>query len=998
VEVEVMEKKVMLGIMLTLLLIGTLTLAFNIQPVKASGTIYIRADGSIDPPDAPISTVDNITYTLTGNITSDVDGIVVERSNIIVDGAGFTLQGTGAYDSKGINLTESTNVIIQNTTIKNFYYGIYLWRSSSNTITGNNIANNEEGIYLWFSDYNSIVGNNVTNNQMGIDFVSSSTHNSIVENNLRGNWNGVVLYGYSSKNTVTRNNMANNNNGILLNYESHSNSISENTITNSTYAGIWLSDSGNNIICANNIVNNSYGVKLTSSFGLYNIFYHNDFIDNVEQAYGDYVSFNIWDDGYLSGGNYWSDYIGVDEKSGPYQNQTGSDGIGDTPYGPDRYPLMNPWTPTPPMSYIIKVPIDLPTIKEAINVAGIGDTIFVYSGTYYERLGIRKPLLLIGEDPATTIIDGGGEGSVISIGANDVVIQNFTIRNSGRDYSDYGISIDNYDYGNALIRGNIITNNGGWGIYFYATSNNTVLENNITNNSNGIILYSSRNNTISGNDITSNSGNGVQFSESGDNNVFENDIGNNSDCGIAFYTTSSANTITGNNLTKNEYGVYLKQAYNNKFYHNNFINNPNQVLTDESVNFWDDGYPSGGNYWGDYTGNDMKSGPYQNVTGSDGIGDTSYVIDAGNVDNYPLMKPYVPFENQTVYIRADGSVDPSGAPILRRGDLYTLTSNITSNADGIVIERSNITIDGNGYLLQGVGASGSKGISISAMNNVTIKNMNIDNFYSGIWTDSSSNNSIAGNNIRNSWAGIQLVNSFNNSISGNDLIANTASVYLFISSNNTLYHNNFGDWMTAGGPVNTWDNGYPSGGNYWSYYTGQDLHSGSNQNQFGSDGIGDTVYTTNANNADHYPLMGPFRTFNAGTWNNASYNVDIVSISNITNFNFNATSKTITFDVEGQNGTTGFCRVTIPKSLLWVEDGWTILVGDQPITDYRIIPDENYTYLYLTYNHSTKTVIIQGTHVIPEFTSFIIPPLLMLTTLIATILLKKKRKTKPQLP
>jgi len=52
--------------MLSLVLISTLTLALNIQPVKASGTIYIRADGSIDPPTAPISTDDNVTYTFTG--------------------------------------------------------------------------------------------------------------------------------------------------------------------------------------------------------------------------------------------------------------------------------------------------------------------------------------------------------------------------------------------------------------------------------------------------------------------------------------------------------------------------------------------------------------------------------------------------------------------------------------------------------------------------------------------------------------------------------------------------------------------------------------------------------------------------------------------------------------------------------------------------------------------------------------------------------------------
>jgi nitrous oxidase accessory protein NosD len=57
-------------------------------------------------------------------------------------------------------------------------------------------------------------------------------------------------------------------------------------------------------------------------------------------------------------------------------------------------------------------------------------------------------------------------------------------------------------------------------------------------------------------------------------------------------------------------------------------------------NTWDDGYPSGGNYWSNYTGIDEYSGPSQNETGSDGIGDTPYVIDENNTDRYPLMAPF----------------------------------------------------------------------------------------------------------------------------------------------------------------------------------------------------------------------------------------------------------------------------------------------------------------------------------------------------------------------
>jgi hypothetical protein len=64
------------------------------------------------------------------------------------------------------------------------------------------------------------------------------------------------------------------------------------------------------------------------------------------------------------------------------------------------------------------------------------------------------------------------------------------------------------------------------------------------------------------------------------------------------------------------------------------------IETPSYANSWDDDYPYGGNYWSDYTGVDVKSGPYQNETGSDGIGDTPHVIGEDNQDNYPLMKPY----------------------------------------------------------------------------------------------------------------------------------------------------------------------------------------------------------------------------------------------------------------------------------------------------------------------------------------------------------------------
>jgi parallel beta-helix repeat protein len=316
-------KRIVSGTMLALLLMGILTLPFGIQPANASETIYIRADGSVDPPTAPISTIDNVTYTFVDNI---YDLIVVERDNIVIDGSGYTIQGTRTLGSMGIDLKGRSNVIIKNTNIEALDFGIGLDSSSGNSISGNSITNNEYGIRLDNSSENSINENNITNNEYGIRLDNSSENsineNNITENNLVG---GIYLYS-SSGNSISRNNLtANNYFGIRLDYSSE-NSINENNITNNGY-GIQVAYSSNNNVCHNNFFNNSLQV-------------------------GSVGSANVWDDGYPYGGNYWSDYTGLNLYSGPSQNESGSDGIGDSPNvidvgNVDHYPLMASWTIRP---------------------------------------------------------------------------------------------------------------------------------------------------------------------------------------------------------------------------------------------------------------------------------------------------------------------------------------------------------------------------------------------------------------------------------------------------------------------------------------------------------------------------------------------------------------------------------------------------------------------------------------------------------------------------
>lgn len=410
----------------------------------------------------------------------------------------------------------------------------------------------------------------------------------------------------------------------------------------------------------------------------------------------------------------------------------------------------------------------------------------------------------------------------------------------------------------------------------------------------------------------------------------------------------------------------------------------------------------------------------------------------------------------TVYILADGSISPQGAPIITYDNMtYTLTDNIVSSTGGIVVGRDNIIIEGAGHTLQGMGAISSKGVYLSGRTNVTIKDLAIQNFdygilldyYSnnnsildnditanngaGILLDDSSKNYVSGNNIANNYRGIGLDSSNNNFILSNNITANNnipgnngigiylsmssnnyvlgnnitnngIGVYLdYYSSNNKFYHNNFiNNNMQVGGDYdvgyNIWSDGYPSGGNYWSNYTGVDFYSGPYQNKTGSDGIGDLPYIMDANNRDDYPLIGQFNALNADVLGGATFSVDVVSNSTISDFHFNPTEGPyLKFNVTGFDGTKGFCRVAIPKQLLWAkENEWKITV-DGELVSYSVTLDENNSYLYFTYQHSTKIVAIEGTEGIPEFPQSTLLLLPTITLLTASILLREKRKNKP---
>ena len=302
-----MIRKIVSAIMSILLVLSMLSLMSYIQPVKASGTIYINPDGSVTGT-TYIQTVDNITYLFTGNIIGET--IIVLRNNIVIDGNGYTLQGNYNWDT-GLILTGMTNVTVQNVNITNYFVGIGLGNSYGNTLARNHITSSSYDITGSNSSSNSVFGNDMSSYYEGIKLDSSSNYNIVSGNNIRDSSADIVIISSSS------------------------NSVFGNNITTPRSYGIILQSSSDTVVSGNNISNNYYGVRFISSSSFDNVLYHNNFVGNIQQVLDEGGSMNFWDDGYPSGGNYWSDYTGVDVKSGPYQNVTGSDGIGDTPYAID---------------------------------------------------------------------------------------------------------------------------------------------------------------------------------------------------------------------------------------------------------------------------------------------------------------------------------------------------------------------------------------------------------------------------------------------------------------------------------------------------------------------------------------------------------------------------------------------------------------------------------------------------------------------------------------
>ncbi len=509
-------------------LLGLLFCALGLPTVRGSNTIYIHSDGSITPTGVNITTSDLKTYTFTGDVN---DTIVIQRSNIILEGGGYTLTAAHVLGDQAIYVYLQSNVTIRNLRIKSSWIGITLYYSTLCNITSNMITGNSwHGISLYSSSSNIIFENNITDNSNRGIYLEYSSYNIIQANEVTGNYRGIELDKISNNNAVHGNQITGStNDNVILNQYSDHNTVSENNITQSYSSGIVATTNMNSTI-THNIVRNHSGTGIRLA-GCQNCTVIGN--EATEVSFGivlQYSNRSFLRQNVMS--NNTSNFVVYFYRQSDFDNDVDDSNTVDGK----------------PIYYWIE--------KQDMTVPSNAGIIILYNCT------------------------------------------SITVEKLGFTATNYHTIVIGYSTGARVSECSII--NSTYAIWLW-NSSDCLIDSNYVQGFMGVQLEYSSNNIIHNNTLT-----------------------HGGNMGAVGITMSAGNTFYHNNFTDNYFDTYW---------------------TDSSINNWDNGYPSGGNYWDRYedrilTHSNEYSGPYQNETGADDFWDLPYPVSAESFDNYPMVPEY----------------------------------------------------------------------------------------------------------------------------------------------------------------------------------------------------------------------------------------------------------------------------------------------------------------------------------------------------------------------
>ncbi len=264
-------------------------------------------------------------------------------------------------------------------------------------------------------------------------------------------------------------------------------------------------------------------------------------------------------------------------------------------------------------------------------------------------------------------------------GINAFLVNNNTYKINNISNNDDGISIMGTSVNNT-IQNNTLLNNVDYGIQLENCNNNTVAGNKILDSDYGIKLSGAHYNNLTGNSVSNAEYYGLWIYWADHTNLMDNTAYNNS-IGV-FIDDSEYAILTYNNATNNNYGIYLDKSNNSLLYENYFISN-NENGRDEGTN--NDWNQSIGNYWSDYTGEDVDN---------DGIGDIPYNISgtAGTKDYLPIWDdgPTIIIIEPTPH-QAFGSSAPNFTVEISHPELNTMWYSINGGQN--IIFTANETVN-----------------------------------------------------------------------------------------------------------------------------------------------------------------------------------------------------------------------------------------------------------------------------------------------------------------